>query len=77
MLALAHTPAAAIAAAGGGWVAIGSEEYELMAVNLARKRAGKMRLREGFGSVSCGDTRRATAVLSMARVRRRWRWCCC
>ncbi len=70
MLALAHTPAAAVAAAGGGWVAIGSEEYELLAVNLARKRAGKMRVREGYGDMGCGDKRHAKGVMNMARVRR-------
>jgi hypothetical protein len=69
VLAIAHTPAAAIAAAGGGWVAMGSNEYEILAVHLARKMAGKQRARKSYGDLGCGDNRHASRVVNMARVR--------
>jgi hypothetical protein len=74
-VALAHTPAAAIAAAGGGWVAHGAGEYELLAVSLARKRGGKVMAR-GVGA-GCGDRRHVAAAARMARVRAPRSRCCC
>ena len=66
-VALAGTSAAAIAAAGGGYVATGTEEYELLAEGLARKRAGKLR-RSEEGSGRCGDSRGTIGVIRMVQV---------
>ncbi len=66
-IALAQTPAAAVAAAGGGWVAMNVKEYELLAEALARKKAGAFRSRKAGGG-TCGDRRKAIGVIRMVQV---------
>ncbi len=63
-IALAHTSAAAVAAAGGGWVARVADEYERLAERLARKSAGKM-VKGGGG---CTSRKKTMAVVRMVQV---------
>jgi hypothetical protein len=66
-IAVTGTSAATVAAAGGGWVAMGTEEYELLAEGLARKKAGEMGRGEERGGRCC-DRRRSLGVMRMVQV---------
>jgi hypothetical protein len=65
VIALAGTVAASIAAAGGSWAAMNAEEYEQLAVALARKKRPSLVRAAARG---CSETHTAVATIKMLQV---------